>query len=230
MASFVPRFKLVYYKHLLENSFSRFIGEHGDDFTRDCGTYVFSSPMSLKRIRDELERNILEEIDRYSGEYSVVKPEYLVVIGSCFPKSNILLKYIPENIYIPEKLRKYMEEHPDVKYFHREKDLRFDDDALNCIFEEMFNDFFRNPPKRNVVFVKHRNLDCYLMFKVLKNIYGSANIVNVHDEYSGEMRNSLVSINEWILKYARKRNIINNEEMRLTVAEIRQHLRERLGL
>jgi len=226
----VPKFKLIYYKHLLENAFSRFIGRHGDDFARDDGKYVFSSTVSRKRIKNELEHDISSEISGYAGGFSVEKPEYLIVIGSCFPRSNILLKNLPHGVYIPEKLMRYMEEHPDVRYFHREKDLKFDDESMNCVFEELFNRFVGNPPGRNVVFIRHRNLDCYLMFKVLKRIYGSANVVNLHDEMKGDMRDSLVSINGWILKYAKKRNIINNDDMRLTVEEIHQHLRERIGL
>ena len=227
---FIPKFKLIYYKHLLENAFSGFIGRHCDEFTRDGGSYVFSSVVSRKRLGDELERDIVAEISRHVGGFSVSKPEYLIVIGSCFPRSNILLKHLPSGVYIPERLKRYMEEHPDVKYFHRERDLKFDDESMNCIFEETFNRLLENPPRRNVVFIRHRNLDCYLMFKALKRIYGSANVVNLHDERKDDMRDSLVSINGWILKYARKRNMINGDDMRLTVDEIRQHLMERIGL
>lgn len=225
----IPKFNLIYFKHILENSVSKFIQNNNESFSRIDGRYVYSKQISRNRLKIELKKNVLEEIHKYTKDFNILNPEYYLIIGSCYPKSNILLRYIPKGTYIPMKLNRIITEYPDIKYVLKESDILIDIESINCIFEEIFNDFFKDKTSKNVIFIKHKDLDCYSMFKTLKKIYGNINVVNLYEKHSDKMSKSLYSINEWILKYVRKRNIMNNDEMKMTVESVHQYLKERIG-
>lgn len=54
------------------------------------------------------------------------------------------------------------------------------------------------PGYENLFFIQHRRLDCYMVFKILKNRFGGRNCVNLWTERMPNGRTPLVAVNELI--------------------------------
>lgn len=82
---------------------------------------------------------------------------------------------------------------------------------------------------KNVIFIKHQNLDCYSLFKTIKFIYGKSNCWNIHKEKFIYDKSPIVAINDLIDKYIHNKQQLNkNSEFSKIVSEITDFLTERL--
>ena len=75
--------------------------------------------------------------------WNVFEPHYFLIIGACYPKQNLLLKY-SNSSYFPEKLKKLLSSELSLKYLVREKNVKIDLLKFNEIFVEIFVDFFKD--------------------------------------------------------------------------------------
>ena len=73
--------------------------------------------------------------------------------------------------YFPAKLDKLVNSDLQIKYLIKEKDIRIDFAKFNKICLEVFEQFFTNKLRLknldNLLFLQHKNLDCYSLFKAI---------------------------------------------------------------
>ena len=210
----------------------------GSMFSRDGnGMYVFSAGWSEAKLAKLFEKclrsTMLEVVLPSTQTY-----DKFIVIGSCWPKDNLLLK-MRNGSYFPSKLEKLIVEKPSVKYLLREKDICIDIEMLNNIFINAFNKMFNSnyalkllgKDFSNVLFVSHSSLDCYALFKVIKWAYGSSSCANFWKEKMQSQMQHLVAVNELIAKYVQKKSCMNkSKELKLCAKEVRDYLREKIGV
>ena len=105
-------------------------------FTKDeSGRYVFSGQFSSK-LEKLFFSKLKDAIDVFvPQEHNSI----CIVIGSCFPKDNLLLDF-KDNMYFPKKLSSLIESKPALKYILNEDDIDIDINYLN----QMFNNAFWN--------------------------------------------------------------------------------------
>ena len=193
-----PRINLLYYKSIVDRCISRFIEEHDSDFTRqENGEYVFSNGVSEQTLKKIFLGYVKDELGQIVSGYKNSSPEFYFILGSCFPGENILLEFGGR----APKLRKLIEIIPDVTYFLKESDIRMDMRMVNSALDGIFSKFMKEKRKTwpNVFFLRHRKVDCYMLYRFIKNTYGSM-AVNVGKRfYSGGDR-AIFSINDDIDK------------------------------
>lgn len=155
-------------------------------------------------------------------------PTWLILIGGCYPESNILLKHRDSSDYFPAKLEKLIKTRPSVKWILAEQDIDVDLELFNEIFSEIFTEFASKkislkPSFRNVVCISHKSLDCYMLFKIIKWIYGKSVCSNVY-ETSGLSRASLpvVAVNDLLSRYIHNKQAVNrSSEFRKCALEVK---------
>jgi hypothetical protein len=98
----LPKYNLLYYKALIDKCFVTFFSEHNDVFTNVDGIYIMADSFSKAKIKAEFKRYLQVELKQYVKPYSVLEPDYYMIIGACMPKDNLLLKF--NNDKLPEKL------------------------------------------------------------------------------------------------------------------------------
>lgn len=193
---------MLYYKHLVDEALADFFEEYGKDFTRAVsGKYVFSGRMSRKTMMAFFETAILDGIKRRKIQQTFENPSRLCVIGGCVPADNILL----DSQYgkLPRKLIDFIRKNPDVRYILREKDIDIDINVINEIFDDIFIRFFSGKIcMADVFFIRHSRLDCYLMFKVLKNLYGASNCENLSRSNDARKDKCIVALNDLVKTYS----------------------------
>lgn len=232
------KLNLIYYKCLLDSAVEKMFDVIGSMFVRDSnGAYVFSGGWSEARLEALLETCLSEAM------HEVIVPAHktfdkYVVISSCWPKDNLLLK-MKDSAYFPKKLDKLLSSKPEVKYLLREKDICIDILALNHIFIKVFNKMFNDSKHAakvlgagfsNVIFLSHSHLDCYALFKVIKHIYGNANCVNMWKEKMSCKMQHLVAVNDLISKYVQKKTCMNkSNELKMYAREVKDYLKEKIG-
>lgn len=233
------KLNLIYWKCLLDSTVEKMFDVIGSMFTRaNDGTYVFSLGWSeakmLKLFKKCLRESMLEVIEpctKTSDKY--------IVISSCWPKDNMLLK-LKNGSYFPKKLDNLISKRPNIKYLLREQDICFDIESLNNIFITCFNKMFNdsknalkllNGDFTNVVFLSHSHLDCYALFKIVKHLYGNSNCINVWKEKMFSQKQHLIAVNELISKYISKKTYMNrSQEMKTYAKEVKDYLREKIGV
>lgn len=229
----IPKINLIYFKNIVDNSLTNFINDSSVFFTKENGLYVFSKKVSRKKLTKVLESHIKTEILKFISKFDITKPNYYFVIGSCFPCDNILLKYESKEHKIPNNIHKLITQHRFVKYFLKERDISIDVEMFNHIFEEIFIKFFKKEnilktfgkEYKNLFFIRHENVDCYSMYRIIKDIYGRANTVNLHKKNREKMSENIVSINELIgKKIIHKKEICRSSETEYIRNEIRQYV------
>lgn len=221
-----PRINLLYYKNLLDKCFLRFFEEFNADFNKTDGGYVFSNKISQVTIKKTFVKYLKDELKNFIPEFKEAAPEYLFIIGSCIPGDNILLNSFGEDEYFPQKFRKILETVPDVKYYLKESDIHIDIRMFNAVFEDIFLDFLNRKVSvaRNVFFIRHNRLDCYMMYKTIKQRFGSLT-VNLHKKFFTSDDRCIHSVNENIDMYShRKLEILRSEEMRPYRDEIYRYM------
>ena len=141
-----PRVNLLYYKALLDVCFDKFISLFEKDFIKQGDDFVLSSSLSRSRLKKIFVELLTEELKKNVKAWNVSEPHYFLIIGACYPKQNLLLKY-SNGSYFPEKLKKLLSSELSLKYLVREKDVKIDLLKFNEIFVEIFVDFFKDQQK-----------------------------------------------------------------------------------
>ena len=160
-----------------------------------------------------------------------------LVIGSCYPKDNLLLEFKDDN-YFPRKLSNLIDSKPSLKWLLKEKDIEIDIDLFNEAFISIFNKYFnRQESKKSsalapkIVFVSHMYLDCYMLFKIIKWAYGSSNCCNVWKEKLTERRQNLVALNELMSKYIHNKSRMNKSvKFKKYAHEVKDYLDKKIGI
>lgn len=231
MSGYIPKINVLYYKHILDKSFQRFFNDYNDSFVKSNGEYVFSKLIAKNKLIKIFRKYIVDEIKRYITEYSISDLNYYIIIGSCFPKDNILLKYKQDN-YIPEKIFNIIEKYPNIRYFLKETDIHVDLMLFNDVFENVFEylrerknilkEFGKNTT--NLYMMWNDRLDCKMMYETIRHIFGKVNVVNLHKK--NKITDSVInSLNENIDKYVHgKHSLIDSDMMEMDRDEIRQNI------
>lgn len=227
---------LIYYKNILDLVLEDFFDCYGNLFSKQDDKYVLGLSMSKAKLKDVLKRLIEHKIDDVATE--LVGTNVLLVIGSCYPKDNMLLS-LKDDHYFPKKLSVLIEKKRALKWVMAEPDIDIDIDLFNELCIDIFNDFFnRQESKRSskaikpkVVFVTHTNLDCYMMFKTIKWVYGNSNCKNVWKEMFINQRENFIALNDLISKYVRNKNRINRSlEFKRYALEVKEYLNSKLNI
>lgn len=230
----LPKYNLLYYKALLDKCFARFFDEYNDKFIKnDKQQYVLADNVSKAKLKQTFKQYLKEELLLYVSSYSIVKPNYYLIIGACQPKDNLLLQ-LRDDSYFPHKLLEVVNRDCQVKYLLKEKDIQLDLLKFNQMCLEIFQELFiehANVIKLlgkeycNVFFVQHKQLDCYLLFKTIKSIYGRSNCWNIHREKFADVKSPLIAVNELIDRYVHNKNKLNSlDEFKKITAEVKQFI------
>ena len=149
----------------------------------------------------------------------------------------MLLKF-RGNSYFPEKLSLLIDKSPTTKYLMKERDIHVDMHMLNAVFTSAFNKMFKDGACKvigdefsNVITLSHSHLDCYALFKISKWAYGNKNCINVWKEKMAGQMQHLIAVNELIAKYVtRKTDMNKSKELKMYAQEVRDYLREKIGV
>jgi len=225
-----PVYNALYYKNVVDAAFQRFFLEFNSDFVKsDDGEFVFSGRFSSKSLEKKLGLYIKDELKKYVGKYSDSNPEFFIVIGSCVPGENFILDKIGDG-ESQKHMKTLVEIIPDIRYFLKEQDISLDLRLFNSIFEEIFLDYMsgRKTLGKHVIFLRHRNLDCYFTYKILKKRYGSM-LVNAHKKFNIGDDKCIISINEKIDNLCRKKTeILNGDDISSMREEVYRFIDEKI--
>ena len=234
----MPKFHLLYFKSLLDIAFSKFFEIYGDDFIKQDNRYVLAKSFTTKQLAKIFENTVANELKKVIVPYSAASPAYFVIIGSCMPKDNILLKFNDLNSF-PVKLSKLISSDYGIKYVLKEKDIVIDSIKFNDACLMTFNKFFSKDIiakhfgkdcEKNVMFIAHKMADCYVMFKLLKSIFGKANCINMKTEKFADIASPIVAINDLIDKYSQFSKLNKSAELKLMQDEILTYIQSKTGL
>lgn len=223
----------LYYKHLLDVAFIKFFDECNDFFSKDIdGNYVFSLDISRQKLKAYFKKSIVDELNSLKHDWKLEDPRCLVIVGSCFPKDNILLDLKDTSKYFPARLSKFIETNPTTKWMLKEKGIHLDLLEFNNILVELFNEMFKessaktkNKFFKNILFMTHKHLDCYAIFKILKFHYGKSSVCNLYKKNNLERRNlPLIAVNELVSKYiSNKTNLNSSSKFKEYASEVKQY-------
>lgn len=223
-----PRIKLLYFKNVLDVCFRRFFEDFNGSFTRALnGDYVLSDAPQPEKTRKYFVERVKEVLNRHVRLFDPLAPEYFFIIGGCDPRDNMLLDFADRRL--PERLVRVLESDPCPKYVLRENDIKIDIGFFNSLVDGLFADFFARRTAfgadwPHVFAVKHRRLDCYSVFKVLKYLYGRSSCVNVWKDEFEDRRHVLVAVNDLIDRYVRDKAAANrSREFKMIVAEVKEY-------
>lgn len=231
----MKKINLIYFKHLVDFAFIRFFDEYNNCFVHQNNCYFLKRQIPKKKLHDTLMSYIIDEIKKHTTPYDVLDLKRYVIIGSCFPKDNILLRY-KDNTYFPKKLDKLLSSEYQIKYLIKETDIKLNIVEINSIIIDIFNELFDNKKHnflrnkyKNVIFIQHRQLDCYVMFKIIKSLYGKNNCYNIFKHSISEnlkRLSPLIAVNELIDKYIHNKLMLRTDTEYLDiVSEIDQYLK-----
>lgn len=231
-----PKLRLLYYKNVLDLALVKFFGEFNDEFSKTSASrYVFSSDASRESLKKTFKKIIAEVIEELAEPWSIESPSWLVLLGGCYPKSNIILEHRDARDYFPAKLEKLLETKPSIKWILTEKDIDVDLELFNELFNEIFNELATKKIRlkstlKNVVCISHKSLDCYMLFKIFKWIYGRSACINLYETSSISKRKlPLVAINDLLSKYIHNKQAMNkSREFKRCALEVKQQLEELL--
>ena len=198
----LPRFHLLYFKDLLDLAFIQFFDKFNDKFVRIGDEYHLGESISLQNIEKCFRNTIDLTLKRLVVPYDTLNsPDFYFIIGACQPKDNYLLKFRRSDF--PKKLNALISSKLQLKYILKEKDIKIDTIKFNEACCNIFNHYFLGQSQikeRNLVFLAHKNLDCYSMLKMLKFMFGKANCVNMKKEHFSQTNSPIVAINDLIDK------------------------------
>ena len=233
----MPKFNLLYYKNILDIAFQLFFDENNNKFKKQGNCYILAEAMSISQLKNQFKKHIANVIKKYAQPYSIETPNYWLVIGACMPKDNMLLQ-CKGSQYFPAKLQKMIDADWQIKWLLKEKDIKIDNikfnDACIQVFNKLFSD--KNQVLRllgkewtNVLFVQHKCLDCYSMFKTIKAIYGRSNCINIWKEKMQDVKLPLVALNDLIDKYIHNKADMNKlPQFKIAMQEVKQFIDENL--
>lgn len=230
----LPKYHLLYFKNLLDIAFTKFFDEYNSLFIKDADTYVLSKTFSITELEKFFNRVIMQELNKIVHPYDIIaNPDYYVIIGACQPKNNFLLKF--KDGYFPAKLEKMINSDYSIKYLLKEKDiiidtLKFNEACIN-VFNKFFNDqiYSKKYNYQNVIFIKHNQLDCYSMFKVLKCIFGKTNCINIFVERYNKVNSPIIAVNDLIDKYINQKLKANKDpQFKRIFIDVKQFIQLRI--
>lgn len=181
-------------------------------------------------------KSISQQLNLVASDYDIIdNPDITLVIGSCSPKDNILLKFA-DKASLPKWLSKMLSnERAQLKYILREKDILVDIvkfnqacvSAFNCFFGEFIGKKKLHIPT-SIMFVAHKKLDCYSMLKVLKFIFGKKNCVSIHEQITSMKTSPIVATNDVIDRCVKDKTLANRDpEFKRIVKEVEQYVKQR---
>ena len=231
------KLNLIYYKNILDIIVSRFINDYDDCFTKINDCYVLSKNIDRTQLKKYIQlalRNFILEVRAlFDARY-----DKLIVIGACYPANNILLS-ISKNEF-PNNLHRILTEKPDIKYVLKESDILIDIDMFNSIAIEVFNEIFSseqvkrklfNDDAHNIIFISHNHLDCYMVFKAIKWIFGHSNCVNIWKNKLNAPCDHILAINDLVSRYSNNKRLLNSNKIFKQYAyEIKEYLTGMLGI
>lgn len=235
-----PKINLLYFKAVLDAVFVRFFDLYNNSFTNIDGNYYLKEEVPYSRLVKIFRELAVDELKKHINKFNILSPHYYVIIGACMPKDNILLKY-KDSGYFPEKLDKLLKADYQLKYSLREKDIKLDMLKFNEVCVKVFNEFFSGKNKveryfgkeyvRNLVFVQHKHLDCYSLFKMIKFMYGRTNCRNLYEERFKECMCPLIAVNDLIDRYVHNKTALNKDvDFKQYVEEVKRFLKASLGI
>ena len=227
-----PQVNLIYFKALLDACFLKFIDLFSNDFEQQNRQYVLCTPFGKQKLQKIFMELLADELKAIvSPSFSLLHPTYYLVIGACYPKSNLLLSQKGAH-YFPQKLLKAIEEQPNARYMLHDKSVHVDMKLFNDVFDGILQQLFKKQEDvnkllglkhPNVFFVQHSKLDCYTMFKTLKSIYGRSNCCNLYEKMYGSMNAPLVAMNDLIDRYVKsKAAVTSTDEFKKIAVEVKQ--------
>jgi len=154
----MPKFYFLYFKNLLDIAFKNFFDENNHLFKNVDGQYVLAKDISSSKLSRTFKNSILKSLSVNIIKYDRLKPTYYIILGSCMPKDNLLLKCKNDKCF-PEKLNKVINADFQVKYLLKEKDIKLDLVKFNNVCCDLFEWFFKSnsfskmPEFKNVLFV-----------------------------------------------------------------------------
>ena len=176
----------------------------------------------------------MQSLAKYAQPVKTIRDNVYFIIGSCYPIDNILYKTRDLSQYFPIKLSKYIEQNQTTKYLLKEHDIVFDNSMFNSTAINIFNMMFKKKNVRkiadldfsNVHFISHNQLDCYAMFKIIKQLYGKTNCVNICKQLSlQDKMQPYVAINELVDRYINnKLAIIKSDRLQTIKQEVKQYI------
>src|SRR5574344_106970 len=224
-----PKICLLYYKNVLDLAVIDFFSEYGSSFIKQDSSYVLAKKISKMKLEEFIESSIVRHIKETIKPYSLLDPEYYFIIGACMPRDNMMLKY--KSSYFPAKLDAAVKSKFQYKYLLKENDLKIDmlkmNEAAINVFDKMFESRAHlkhafGKEYSSLFFIKHKKLDCYSMFKILKNIYGKDNCINLFEsKIKSKSRQPLAAVND--LYVHDKIKMCKSQEFKLAVEEIHQY-------
>lgn len=226
---------LIYYKNILDIIVSRFINDYNDSFTKINNCYVMSANIDRSQLKKYMSlaiKNFINELYESIGN----KYDKLIIIGACYPVNNILLEL--NTAQFPNNLQTILKSKRDIKYILKEDDILIDIDMFNSVAIEIFNDWFSNDKlhKRmfnndNIIFISHNNLDCYMIFKSIKWLYGNSNCINIWKNKFNATCDNINAINDLISKYSNNKRMLNSfKKFKTYVNELKNYLNIKLGI
>ena len=231
----MPTFNLLYFKNLLDIAFLQFFDKYNDLFQKIDDCYVFSADWDAQKLAGVLKKTIVDVLRKHVVKYDRLKPTYYLIIGACMPKDNMLLKY-KDMQYFPQKLDKLVNSSTQLKYVLKEQDIKIDRVLMNNACIMLFNEFFgkkevklKKDVYKNIIFVQHKHLDCYSVFKLVKHAFGRSNCVNMHEALFKDCKSPIVAVNDLIDKYVNKTCMNISGEFKLAGKELVQYINERIS-
>lgn len=191
-----PKYCLLYYKNVVDRCFRRFFEDFNRRFEkRDDGKFAFTGHLSDRDVSLAFDAYLEDEISSQTRAWKESEPEFFFIIGSCVPCENAVLSDFDESQ--ASRAKRAMGDYPDLRYFLKEDDIVMDMRSFNSEIERMFLSNFGIAGRRrkNVFFVRHRALDCYFLYKMMKRRYGSM-CVNLHKENRLGDDRCIYSVNE----------------------------------
>ena len=230
-----PTLNLVFFKHLADSTLYDYFTS--SEFTKEEDGYALVDGRSETTLRNLLDEAFISHLLENVTPWSLENPNHYFIIGACLPKDNLLLDF-QQGCMVSERTRKLIDAEYPLRYVFMEDDLKADPVMFNSLVESLFVRYFdhRRLLRRigkdysNVHFIRHRRLDCYVMFKLMKYIYGRSNCLNLF--LQKRMRNNMVirSVNEMIDSEIDKRGLTGSIQLRTIANEVRQYLDFCLGI
>jgi hypothetical protein len=196
------KLKMIDFTYVLARAVEAVVHSHESEFVKSSGMYVWAESSSKsKRIKmiDSEVKNVLKLLE----EEECKKPDdILVVLSPCLPKDNVLMSL--KKSLVSSKLRMFIEEHPDVKWLLREKDIDIDikllNEAASKSASKMMSESIKHKSRcamSRIVVLAHRKLDSHALEKVVEWAYGKSCCEHVEHEDS----HVLVSVNSLLEKH-----------------------------
>ena len=233
MIDLSPKLNLIYYKNILDLAVLKFFEENNDSFVKQGQSYVLGTAVGKRALTAFFKKQLAAVIKEIAKPYSVIQPNYWIVIGACMPKDNLLLSCSGSK-NLPNKLVKAINAPFQLKWLLKEHDIKIDLMKFNEAGIQLFNTLFQSQKNvqrllgkgwTNVFFVQHKNLDCYAMFKTIKALYGRSSCTNVWKDKLQGVKLPLVAVNDLIDRYVTDKAELNQKhEFKVAVKEVKQYV------